>query len=216
MNVSIIVPAYESERFIARAIRSALNQTYPRHLYEIIVINDGSTDHTEDILATFEDDIRVIRHEANKGLPAARNSGIRNAHGRYILNLDSDDYLDTNILHVGCLFLDMNPDIDAVSFDYFLVDDQERHLARNSGDEFPIACGIFFRMEQLVKIGLYDEDFLLREDEELRFRFNDHYSIYNVRLPLYRYRQHDRNITGNSALMKAYQNLLHKKYERGT
>lgn len=212
MNVSIIVPAYQSERFIARAIRSALDQDYPRHLYEIIVVNDGSTDHTADILENFKEDVRIITHDRNKGLAAARNTGIRKAHGRYVLNLDSDDYLDSNMLRVGCLFLDLNPEIDAVSLDYILVDDQERHLTRESAAKEPIACGIFFRMEQLVEIGLYDEDFLVREEEDLRYRFQRQYRIHHVPLPLYRYRQHDRNITGNTQLMQKYQEVLKNKH----
>lgn len=212
MNISIIIPAYQSEKYIARAIRSALDQSMPKDLYEIIVIDDGSIDRTSSILNSFKDDIKVITHKINKGLAAARNTGIRQARGRYILNLDSDDYIHKEMLKLGSLFLDLNPDMDAIAFDYILVDDHESHLKHCKSKDEPIACGIFFRMEQLIDIGLYDEEFLAREEEDLKIRFEKKYKIYNVALPLYRYRLHENNLTSNDYVMEKYKKKINKKH----
>ena len=87
--VSVIVPAYNAVRFLGRALRSGLAQTYP-HL-ELIVVDDGSADRTADVIRSFTDP--RIRHLAqpNRGQGAARNLGIRASRGRYVTFLDADD-----------------------------------------------------------------------------------------------------------------------------
>ena len=90
--------------------------------------------------------------------------------------LDSDDYIDENIIAVEYLFMSMNSNWGAVSCDYIKVDSNEKHIKRFSGNTHPIACGIIFRIEHLIDIGLYDETFLLHEERDLRFRFTKKYS----------------------------------------
>jgi hypothetical protein len=77
----------------------------------------------------------------------------------------------------------------------------------------PIACGIMFRTEQLIDIGLYDESFLRHEDRDLRLRFLDRYTIHHVPLPLYRYRRHDDNITNDVAAMNFHEERLNEKHK---
>jgi len=87
--VSVVIPLYETERYIAHAIRSVLAQTYTD--FEVIVVDDGSKDNGPAIARSFEDPrVRVVS-QANRGLAGARNTGIREAHGRYIALLDADD-----------------------------------------------------------------------------------------------------------------------------
>lgn len=89
--ISIIIPAYNAEKYIERSINSVLNQSYPD--IELIVVNDGSTDRTSKILESYGDKIRYFYQE-NRGVASARNLGIEIANGNYIAFLDSDDYLD--------------------------------------------------------------------------------------------------------------------------
>ncbi len=212
MHVSIIIPVYNGEKFIQRAIRSVVDQNFPRKQFEIIVVDDGSTDNTLDIIQPFKDTIRIMRHEKNMGLAASRNTGIKAAKGQYIVNLDADDYLHQDFLYIETMFLSLNVDFDAVSCDYYIVDEYEKRLERRNATEYPIACGIMFRMEQLVDIGLYSEDFLVREEEDLRQRFLKRYRIHHIPLPLYRYRKHDDNITNNQELMKKYKKKFHERH----
>ena len=88
--VSVIIPTYNRAALLPRAIRSVLNQSFQD--FELIIVNDGSTDNTEEVVKSFEDNkIRYIRHEKNRGGSAARNTGIKAAQGQYIGLLDDDD-----------------------------------------------------------------------------------------------------------------------------
>ncbi|MFZ9730836.1 MAG: glycosyltransferase [Ilumatobacteraceae bacterium] len=211
--VSVIVAAHDEERYIGRCLRSLLAQRFPRQQFEIVVVDDGSTDRTHAILETFAKDVRVIRNEKNLGLPASLNRAITTTHSKFVVRVDADDYVNAAFLDVLYLFLAENPSFDAAACDYLLVDDREEVLARCDAMKDPIACGIMFRTEQLIDIGLYDESFLRHEDRDLRVRFLDRYMIQHVPLPLYRYRRHDDNITNDTAEMQRHERRLNEKHK---
>jgi len=210
-QISVIIPVYNQERFIGRCLRSILNQSLPLADYEIIIIDDCSQDNSLIILDKYIDQIHLIKHEENKGLPTALNTGIKAANGRFIIRLDSDDYVHNEYLNVLSLYLKMNSDIDAVCCDYFEVDDKENILKRHSHIKNPIGCGIMFRIEQLIEIGLYDEKQLWNEERELMIRFSKKFLIEHLKFPFYRYRQHENNMTKNDQMMKKYDNYRNKK-----
>ena len=215
-KISVIVPTFNQEDFIGRCLRSLLHQSIPQKEYEIIVIDDGSTDKTGYALKIFKDPsnstIRIIELAENQGLPAALNTGIRSSVGTYIVRVDSDDYVNYNFLSFLSVYLDLNPAIDAVACDYITVDDTEAIVSHFSSIEDPIACGIMFRRHQLMDIGLYDEKFLRNEEKELRIRFEKKYKISNLAVPLYRYRRHAGNITNDLELMAKHEKLLNTKH----
>ena len=213
MQVSVIITCHNYARYLSRAIRSVINQTLDRDDYEIIVVNDASTDETEKVMKTYSGKIKPLTLSKNAGLAAARNEGIKSALGRYVVNLDADDYIDENLLLVEMLFLNFNSTWDAVSCDYYLVDENEKHIGRISGSQKPIACGVMFRTDLLFGIGLYDENFKMREDEDLRIRFEKNHNIKNLELPLYRYRKHDNNMTNNKEGMAKYKKILKSKHK---
>jgi len=210
--VSVIVPAYNQEKFIGRCLRSLLNQTLPHFLYEIIVINDGSTDRTPYALELFHDAVHTITNEKNLGLPASINKGIKQAKGMFIVRVDSDDYVNSNFLNFLYYFLDQNPSIDAVACDYWLFENDENWIERINCMDKPIACGILFQKKHLLEIGLYDENFRCHEDRELRIRFEKKFSIARLELPLYRYRRHANNLTNDKKSMEFYQTSLETKH----
>lgn len=216
LKVSVIVATYNQERYIGRCIRSLMHQTVPSSSYEIIVVDDGSTDRTAYALSLFSDrfesSVRVITNERNIGLPASLNRGLRAARAPYVVRVDSDDFVNGNFINFLSFYLDVNPSVDAVACDYLLLDDQEQIIERINCDENPIACGIMFRKEHLFDIGLYDEDFLCNEERELRIRFLKKYSINRMELPLYRYRRHENNMTNNVEEMQRHDQLLLEKH----
>ena len=210
--MSVIVAAHNEERYIGRCIRSLLAQQFPREKFDVIVVDDGSTDRTQAVLGTFGDNITVLRNEDNLGLPAAVNRAISSTHSKFIVRVDADDYVNSSFLDVLYMFLADNAQIDAVACDYLLVDDREEVLGRRDAMKEPIACGIMFRTDQLIDIGLYDESFLRHEDRDLRVRFLDRYSIHHVPLPMYRYRRHEDNITNDAAEMHLHERRLNEKH----
>ncbi len=112
-TVSVICRTYNQERFINQAIQSVLNQTLSD--WELIVINDASTDGTESVILSFKDPrIKYIRNDKNLGPIENLNIGIQNATGKYITILDGDDIFYPNKLWIQTEFLDQNPDYGAV------------------------------------------------------------------------------------------------------
>ncbi|MBX7148102.1 glycosyltransferase family 2 protein [bacterium] len=214
-KISVLVPVHNQEKYIGRCLRSILAQNFPREDYEIIVIDDGSQDRTSYALELFHDDITLVKNETNLGLPASLNRGIRASNAPYLVRVDSDDYINAEFLRILSLFLSHNLHMDAVACDYLLVDDREEVIARKNCLEDPIACGVMFRTEQLIDIGLYDETFLLHEDRDLRIRFEKKYKIHRLELPLYRYRRHSNNITNNVEAMNLHRDNLIKKHGQG-
>jgi glycosyltransferase involved in cell wall biosynthesis len=211
--ISVIVPVHNEERFIGRAIRSLLGQSLPSELYEIIVVNDASTDRTQYAISVFGDDVRCLVNETKLGLPGSLNRAIKMARGQFIVRVDGDDYVASDYLNILSRFLTENNYMDAVACDYLMVDDAEAVLGRHNCLTHPIGCGIMFRIEHLVDIGLYDDSFLMHEDRDLRIRFLKKYSIHRVELPLYRYRRHAGNMTINGDDWKYFEERLYQKHE---
>ncbi len=210
--VSLIITTFNYAQYVERAIRSALDQSLASNQFEVIVVNDASTDETASILENYINDVRIYNLESNLGLSGARNFGIKKAKGQFIVFLDADDYLHKETLRVQKLFLEENNSLDAVSVDYYLVDERGKHIEHVRATDKPIACGIMFRKDFLYNIGLYDEGFRAREEEDLRIRWNEKYNIYNVILPLYRYRMHDNNLTKNAGEMDKHLEMLQNKH----
>lgn len=212
--ISVIVPAYNQEKYIGRCLRSLMNQKYINEDFEIIVINDGSSDNTEKVLEPFRNDVIYIRLNKNKGLPHALNTGLKKAQGRFVIRVDADDYVHSQYLNVMSLFLLMNDHFDAVACDYQLVDDHEHIIQTENCLENPIGCGIMFRMHQIIDVGLYDEEMRTHEDKDLRIRFEEKYEVKRVELPLYRYRMHDSNMTKDDLNYNHYLNKLKEKHDQ--
>ena len=210
--VSLIITTYNYAHYVERSIRSALDQTLSKDQYEILVVNDASTDRTEEVLENYTDEVRVFNLKENVGLSGARNHGIKKAKGQYVVFLDADDYIHRDLLRIQKLFLDENNRLDAVSTDYWTVDERGSHIKHVSSEEEPIACGIMFRKDFLHEIGLYDESFRAREEEDLRIRWLNKYGVYNIILPLYRYRMHDSNLTKDKEAMDVGAEKLQQKH----
>ena len=212
IDVSIIVPAYNSEMYIGRCIRSLLSQSFNKENFEIIVINDGSKDDTKKILTPFLGDIIYLENKKNKGLPFSLNTGIKKAKGRFIVRVDSDDWVHAEYINILFHHLSLNNNLDAVSCDYILVNNFQEQIRHVSWKKEPIGCGIMFRIENLIKIGLYDESFLSKEDEDLLIRFQKKFKVTNLEIPLYKYRQHNNNMTKNKKRLKKFNIKLKKKH----
>lgn len=120
---SVIMPAYNVEDYIKRSIDSVLNQSMKD--FELIVVNDGSTDNTKSICEEYSNKVTLI-NKKNGGLSDARNVGVKEAIGEYIIFIDSDDYWDKDLLKEISKSLDNNPDI--VRFQIRTVDEKNNQI----------------------------------------------------------------------------------------
>ena len=212
-SVSVIIPVFNQEKWIGRCLRSLLNQVMNRSDYEIIVVDDGSEDRSDFALELFMDEIVIIKNEKNIGLPLALNKGIKASRANHIVRVDGDDYVNENFLFLLYEFLEQNKYMNAVACDYLVVDDKENVMERKNCLNDPIGCGIMFKTSHLFEIGLYDEDFQLYEERELRYRFEKKYQIHRLELPLYRYRRHENNITNDLESLEHHAKKLKAKHD---
>lgn len=212
VEVSIIIPVYNREKLLSRAIRSCLNQDIEREKIEIIVINDGSTDNSENEIKKFFNEIIYVEHKKNLGLPNARNTGIKEAKGRYIFNVDSDDFIHPKTISTLLIAAELMPSYSCITCDYVLTDDNDNKSEIISFVDSPIACGILFKRQVLFDLGLYDEDFKINEEKDLWTRLlQKKYKIKNIEIPFYRYYKHNDNIT-SSEEKKDYDKKLKLKH----
>ncbi len=129
--VSVIIPCYNQGRFLSKSIQSIREQTYSN--IEIIIINDGSTDDTENIASSFPD-VKYISQE-NQGLPNARNRGIRESQGKYVAFLDADDWLYPDAIEKNVTLLEANPSIAFVSGSHSLFYEESGELKEDHHGE---------------------------------------------------------------------------------
>ena len=212
IQISVIIAAKNAELYIGRCIRSLINQSLDNDSYEIILINDGSTDMTHEALKQFMGDIIYIKNKVNIGLPASLNKGIKKARGQYIVRVDADDWVHPQFLGFLFYHLNLNVNLDAVACDYQIVNNKQKVLSTENCERKPIGCGIMFKYIHLIEIGLYDKKFLAREEEELIHRFKKKYKVTRIPVPLYRYRRHGNNLTSKKKIMTKYANKMKKKY----
>lgn len=194
-KVSIIMPAYNSEKHIAASIRSALSQTY-RNI-ELIIINDGSTDGSEEIVRTFinrDDRIKYITQK-HKGVAAARNKGLKAAEGEWIAYLDSDDICTTDRIE-KCLNFTYRIGEKCLLFGGWFRFRIEKNQFRildyagvNSGgfDVYAfqqknlfVCSTVMHHKDCLIKGGFFDENLEIEEDWDLWLRISDDYPVYRL------------------------------------
>lgn len=218
MKVSIIVTSYNYGSYVERCLRSCLSQNFPQDDYEVIVVDDASTDDTRAALEKFGDhpNLKVIFNEKNVGVAEASNIGVRASRGQFFVRVDADDYVNRDFIFFLTRYLTDNHDAFCVSCDYFMVDDFGNKIERRYAETAPISCGIMYRTDLIMRLGLYNSEFRHREEEELRARLAQKYAIHHLCIPLYRYRMHSSNKTKNKEEMKRFlelKEMLHGKQQ---
>ena len=128
-TVSFIIPAYNSEKTIEKTISSILNQDDSDVEFEIIVVDDGSTDNTGDIIRKYERTVRYIKTD-NNGVASARNTGVKYARGDYYIFVDSDDYVSQSLLSDMQKYIEIGADL--IKWSPILVDEDGNKINENS------------------------------------------------------------------------------------
>ncbi|MDO8584833.1 MAG: glycosyltransferase family A protein [bacterium] len=193
IKASIVITAYNSAAFIERSLQSALTQQFPKSDYEIVVIDDGSTDETPQILARFGNAIRVIR-QANRGFVGAANAGFRAAVGTYVTKLDSDDAFGPDLLRETTDVLDANPEIDFVYSDYEERMGDVTRVVSTENIFSSIAIGMMYRRERLAAEGCYREGLKFPE-YDLLLRTLGRWKGFRIPKPLFTYIRRPESVT---------------------
>jgi glycosyltransferase involved in cell wall biosynthesis len=207
--VSVIIAAYNGERFLESTLESVLGQTYQP--FEVIVCNDGSTDRTGDILRAYEPRIRVLTQQ-NGGVSSARNWAAAEASGRYLAFVDQDDIWEPELLARQVRHLEEHPDHGLVYGDSWIIDidgaicgRRRDYLRYRDGWVFEdLLRGNFIPIETMVlqaeifrACGGFDPTLRYLEDFDLCLKVAHRYPVGFVPDALARYRIHDRNLSHN-------------------
>ncbi|MBI5540696.1 MAG: glycosyltransferase [Bacteroidia bacterium] len=225
--VSVVIPAYNASKFINETILSVCNQSLVD--LEIIVVDDGSTDNTAEIIqniAIKENRIKYL-FQKNSGVSSARNFGFKNSSGKFIAFLDADDLWLTNNLTKKVEALNTAEEhYGLVHSDVQIIDSKGVVTARClcgkkgkvlddlllwNGTVIPAPSSILLKREVLDKIGLFDVELSTAADQEFFFRIASQYHIERLPEKLVQYRVHDSNMHSNIALMESDHLLAYKK-----
>jgi glycosyltransferase involved in cell wall biosynthesis len=216
-RVSVIMPAFNREKYIAASIESVLGQTFED--FELIVIDDGSTDKTLSVAETFASDprVQIVKNEKHLGIAGTRNRALELAHGEYIAPLDSDDvWFDKEKLKKQVSFLDENPTyamvggaiehintegkiIKTVVFEQTDADLRENILQHNP---FP-QSSLMYRKYAVIDAGAYSTAYQVCDDYNLWLAVGTKHSFANFPDVFTGYRIHDGNITRTKRLTAA-------------
>jgi glycosyltransferase involved in cell wall biosynthesis len=214
-RVTVIIPAYNAIRYIAETMETVITQTYQD--FEVLIVNDGSTDDTPNWVSQFcqqEAKVRMIS-QVNKGLPGARNTGIKESRGEYIAILDADDLWEPTKLQKQVDSLDSHPEAGLCYTWTALADSEGKATGRvvTSHAEGKVwqqlteinfvCCGStpMIRRHCFETVGFFAEDLLFSEDWDMWLRIAAKYPFVVVKEPLIRYRQHSNNMTKNCQKM---------------
>lgn len=202
-KISVIIPAYNYGHYLGQAIDSVLRQRFDD--YEVIVVDDCSTDSTAEVLATYAADprLRIVSHAENQGFIRSCHEAIGLAEGDYIIRVDADDFLDENALLVLSSALDANSELGLVYSDFTTVTADGEVLeyvrlprARVEDELMDIPANgamMMFRKSCYETVGGYDLTLSSQDGYDLWLKFRNRFAIDNVNLPLFYYRQHGAN-----------------------
>jgi glycosyltransferase involved in cell wall biosynthesis len=204
----VVIPAYNSENLIAETIESVLNQTY--QVYEIIAVDDGSTDHTLNVLRRYTPRVKILTKE-NGGPASARNLAIQNSSGQYIAFLDNDDLWVEAKLEEQVAFLDRHTDIGLLFSEAFMFSEENgrKRILRKIGytidptfysllfGNFIPSSTVVIRRACIDKVGLLNESLIGTDDYEYWMRIARIFPMAAIPKPLAYYRIHDGNYLGD-------------------
>lgn len=196
-EVSVVVAAYNEERYLDRCLRSLVAQSSP-DLFEVVLVDDFSDDSTPAIAERFSPflNLSLLRNEKNLGIGATSAIGVAASSGRFIVRVDADDYVSRSFVQTLFDAISAPGAGPAYRCDYLVVDDQGIVHVRRDADKFPIACGVIMTRESLMEVGLYSSAMRVGEDLEFAGRYLQKFEIQRIPIPLYRYRHHSGNTSG--------------------
>jgi len=201
------MPVYNRENLIKFSVESIINQTFTD--FEFIIVNDGSTDKTAEIIESYNDKrIKLIHNEQNSGIVFSRNKGIENASGKYIAMFDSDDIAYPTKNQEQITFLEQNSDFGMIGTWAKFIDENGNHTGKSwklpaDSKKIPammlfrnyfVQASVIARREALPK-HLYSTGYDIVEDSKMWFEISLNHKVWNLQKYLLDYRVHTGNVT---------------------
>jgi Glycosyltransferases involved in cell wall biogenesis len=227
-KVSVIIPTYNRAEFLSSAIASVLNQTFQD--FEIIVVDDASTDNTHQVVSSFDNyRIKYIRHETNRNGSVARNTGIMMSSGEYIAFLDDDDeWLPEKLKIQVSLLENSSPKVGGVYTGSLEIDRAtgkvlEQVVPSKRGDIYNdlliencigTASTPILRKECFEKVGLFDESLPSSQDLDMWIRISEEFHFEYIKEPLVKYYVHKNKVNNNLEAVINGKEMIIKKYGR--
>lgn len=205
-KISVVMSVYNGEKYLREAIDSILNQTFAD--FEFIIIDDGSTDESSDIIKSYNDPRIILIRQKNKGLAAALNVGIKAARGKYIARMDADDISAQSRLEKQILFMESNPVCVALGTNAVVINEDGEELYKtdlpldNETIKSLVVTGcpfyhgsVMLKRDTLFAVDGYNEEVRMAQDDFLWIKIQNHGYFYLVKEALYYYRITSNNIS---------------------
>lgn len=219
--VTVYITNYNYDQYLEQAIQSVLDQNFQD--IEILIIDDGSTDNSMEIINRFEKlkNVFVILQK-NRGLTVSNNVALKMARGKYFMRLDADDYLDPHCLEIMVSRMEKDKGLSLIFPDYYEVDENGEIINQVRRHDFSKdvslldqpahgACSMI-RTETLKEVGGYDESFDRQDGYDLWLKLIDDYKVSNVNLPLFFYRKHTSSLSSDDEqLLETRAKIIKKK-----
>jgi len=223
-KVSIIIPAYNKAELTVKTVDSVLKQTYPN--IEILVVDDGSTDNTREVLSSYQDKIRYIYKE-NGGASSARNFGIKKAKGEFIGFVDCDDLYARDKVELSVTYLKKNPDFGYLHTGACFIDEKDEivgdyshPMSQQQGwvsrrlilHNFICNSTVFMRKSALERTGFFDEEIFTPADWDMWIRLAEIVQIGYIDYPLTYYRVSDNFVFSRLKRAEKEERFVIEKY----
>ena len=222
MKVSIVLPTYNQADMLPKAVQSVMAQTYGD--WELIIVNDGSTDDTEKYLETLpkSEQFRIVHHDNNQKLPSALNTGFEFAHGDYYTWISSDSVCAPYMIQGLARALNQYPDDAGLAYaDFFIIDENDYILSRISNPDYCFRsmvirndgnAAFMYPAKVAKKIGTYDTDLNGAEDWDYWLRIAEKYPFVYVPEALYYYKVHNKSM--QQTIPKEVDQSIVKMYDK--
>ncbi len=222
--ITVYITNYNYGRYLNKCINSVLQQTFQN--FELIIIDDGSTDESKKILERYQDkeNIKIIFQD-NIGLNCSNNVALNLSKGKYIIRVDADDYLMPNALELMTEIMSANDEVAMVFPDYYLIDSENNIIGQFIRHDFDNDVKLYdqpahgactmIKTDVLKNIGGYDEEFNRQDGYDIWLKITRNFKVKNVNEPLFYYRQHENSLSKNEfELLKTRAKIKDKQVKK--
>ncbi len=221
-QISVLLPVFNDAKFIKRAVNSVLVNSYSN--YELIIINDGSTDNSFEIINSVKDDRIKVFNKSNSGLIETLNYGLKKCNNEIIMRMDGDDEIDKEKISIQLSYFSNSKSI-LLGTGGSIIDNKSnfKSIVNVPADNISILkkmrkmqpsiihASVMFYKDAITKSGGYDKKFNVAEDYELFYRLSRLGELSNINIPLYKIRKNEENVSVTRSRTQLLNTMIARK-----